>query len=83
MLEGLGADAVGMSTAPETIVARARGMRVLGISTITNLAAGVSHDLMSHADVMNVANQVAERLAKLVEEIVERLGETRDERRET
>lgn len=82
MLERLGADAVGMSTAPETIVARARGMRVLGISTITNLAAGVSHDLMSHADVMNVANQVAERLAKLVEEIVERLGEARDERRE-
>ena len=67
MLERLGADAVGMSTAPETIVARARGMRVLGISTITNAAAGISHELMSHADVMQVADAVAGRLALLVE----------------
>jgi purine-nucleoside phosphorylase len=73
MLERLGADAVGMSTAPETIVARARGMRVLGISTITNAAAGISHELMSHADVMKVADMVAERLALLVEGVVERL----------
>jgi purine-nucleoside phosphorylase len=73
MLERLGADAVGMSTAPETIVARARGMRVLGISTITNAAAGISHELMSHADVMKVADTVAERLALLVEGVVERL----------
>jgi purine-nucleoside phosphorylase len=76
MLERLGADAVGMSTAPETIVARARGMRVLGISTITNLAAGISHELMSHKDVMEVASQVAETLARLVEGIVVKLGET-------
>jgi purine-nucleoside phosphorylase len=74
MLERLGADAVGMSTAPETIVARARGMRVLGISTITNAAAGVSHELMNHADVMDVANRVAERLANLVVGVVEELG---------
>ncbi len=74
MLERLGADAVGMSTAPETIVARARGMRVLGISTITNAAAGISHELMSHADVMDVANRVAEKLALLVAGVVAELG---------
>lgn len=73
MLERLGADAVGMSTAPETIVARARGMRVLGISTITNAAAGISHELMSHADVMKVADAVAEKLALLVAGVVEAL----------
>jgi purine-nucleoside phosphorylase len=74
MLARFGADAVGMSTAPETIVARARGMRVLGISTITNLAAGISHELMSHADVMKVADMVAGRLADLVAGIVVELG---------
>jgi purine-nucleoside phosphorylase len=74
MLERHGADAVGMSTAPEVIVARARGMRVLGISTITNAAAGVGHELMSHADVMDVANKIAERLANLVAGVVEEIG---------
>ena len=74
MLERLGADAVGMSTAPETIVARARGMRVLGISTITNAAAGIRHELMSHTDVMDVANRVAEKLANLVTGVVEGLS---------
>jgi purine-nucleoside phosphorylase len=73
MLERLGADAVGMSTAPETIVARARGMRVLGISTITNPAAGVSHGTLKHDEVMEVANQVAQKLAGLVEGVVAEL----------
>ena len=82
MLERLGADAVGMSTAPETIVARARGMRVLGFSTITNAAAGISQELMSHADVMKVADAVAGRLADLVEAIVARDWRV-DVRRET
>ena len=77
MLERLGADAVGMSTAPETIVARARGMRVLGISTITNAAAGISHELMSHADVMKVADEVAGKLALLVEGVVQEIGDKR------
>jgi purine-nucleoside phosphorylase len=74
MLERMGGDAVGMSTVAETIVARARGMRVLGISTITNHAAGVTSELMSHSDVMNVADAAAGRLATLIEGVVEALG---------
>jgi purine-nucleoside phosphorylase len=70
MLERLGADAVGMSTVPEVIVARARSMRCLGISTITNAAAGTSSALLSHADVMDVAKQVGDQLAELVSGVI-------------
>ena len=66
MLDRLGADAVGMSTVPEVIVARARGMRCLGLSTITNAAAGTTSELLSHAEVMDVANRVGEQLAGVV-----------------
>ena len=52
-----GADAVGMSTVPETIVARHCGLRVLGVSCITNMAAGVTDAALNHQEVMDVANR--------------------------
>jgi purine-nucleoside phosphorylase len=73
MIERLGADAVGMSTVIEVIAARARGMRCLAISTITNLAAGISPTKLSHAEVMETAERVKGELGKLVEGIVERV----------
>ena len=73
MLERLGADAVGMSTVIEVIAARARGMRCLAISTITNLAAGISPTELSHAEVMATAERVKGELGSLIEGIVERL----------
>ncbi|MBI4503829.1 MAG: purine-nucleoside phosphorylase [Gemmatimonadetes bacterium] len=73
MLQRLGADAVGMSTVPEVIVARARGMRVLGVSTITNLAAGISPTALSHEEVLAAGRQVARDLERLVRGIVRRL----------
>lgn len=72
MLRSLGADAVGMSTVPEVIVAHARGMRCLGISTVTNAAAGVSGAKLSHEEVMEAARQVGARLGDLIEGIVAR-----------
>jgi purine-nucleoside phosphorylase len=70
MAERLGADAVGMSTAVEVIAARARGMRCLAFSTITNPAAGITGERLSHAEVMEVAARVAGDLERLVEGIV-------------
>ena len=67
MLATLGADAVGMSTVPEVIVARALGMRVAGISCITNLAAGISPHPLSHAEVLETTTLVAARFEELVE----------------
>ncbi|MGE0352669.1 MAG: purine-nucleoside phosphorylase [Gemmatimonadales bacterium] len=72
MLERLGADAVGMSTVIEVIAARARGVRCLGFSTITNLAAGLSPTRLSHEEVMEVAGAAAKDLGRLVEGVVGR-----------
>lgn len=74
MAERLGADAVGMSTAVEVIAARARGMRCLAFSTITNPAAGITGERLAHAEVMEVAQRVAGDLERLVEGVVARLG---------
>jgi purine-nucleoside phosphorylase len=70
MLERLGADAVGMSTVVEVIAARARGLRCVGVSTITNLAAGISPTKLSHQEVMETAERVRGALAALVEGVV-------------
>jgi purine-nucleoside phosphorylase len=72
-LRAIGADAVGMSTAPEAIVARHMGMEVLGISCITNMAAGVLPQPLVHDEVMETARRVRTRFARLLEGIVERL----------
>jgi len=66
----LGADLVGMSTVPETIVARHMGMRVVGISCVTNLAAGISHTPLSHQEVFETGNQVQHQLAALLRRLV-------------
>ena len=73
MLSLLGADAVGMSTVPEVIAARARGLKCIGISTITNLAAGLSATAPSHQEVLETAERVKGDLARLVRGIVRKL----------
>ncbi|MBM3808239.1 MAG: purine-nucleoside phosphorylase [Acidimicrobiia bacterium] len=69
----LGADAVGMSTAPEAIVARHMQMEVLGISCITNAAAGVFPEPLHHSEVMETARQVKGQFIALLEGIIGRL----------
>lgn len=63
----VGADAVGMSTAPETIIARHCGIRVLGISCITNMAAGILDQPLNHQEVMDVADRVKSTFRALLD----------------
>jgi purine-nucleoside phosphorylase len=72
-LRTIGADAVGMSTAPEAIVARHMGIEVLGISCITNMAAGVLPQPLHHEEVMETARRVRSAFGALLEAIIERL----------
>jgi purine-nucleoside phosphorylase len=73
MLERLGADAVGMSTVLEVIAARARGIRCMGLSAITNPAAGTTAEKLNHLEVMEVAKRVAGDLATVIEGVVSAL----------
>lgn len=74
MMRTLGADAVGMSTVPEAIVARHMSMRVLGISCITNLAAGVSDEPIDHGQVMATGERVRAQFSELLKRILPRLA---------
>ena len=73
MLDRLGADAVGMSTVVEVIAARARGLRCLGFSVVTNLASGISPTKLNHEEVMETAGRVTGELGSLIEGIIERV----------
>ena len=75
MVRACGADAVGMSTVPETIVARQMGIEVLGISCITNMAAGISDEPINHAEVMETGRRVRETFTKLLRGVIARLAE--------
>lgn len=69
-LRTLGADAVGMSTVPEVIVANHMGMKTLAISTITNMAAGVLNQALTHEEVMETGKMVEDKFSKLIKEII-------------
>jgi purine-nucleoside phosphorylase len=73
MLRDLGADAVGMSTVPEAIVARHSGLKVLAISCITNIAAGLSHQEINHQQVIEIGRQSGVKLSALLEGLMARL----------
>ena len=73
MARTLGADAVGMSTVPETIVARHCGMKVLGISCITNMAAGVFREPINHEEVMAMGRHVRGEFAALLTETIRKM----------
>ena len=74
MLRLLGADAVGMSTVPEAIVARHMGLRVLGVSCITNMAAGVLDRPISHEEVIETGERVRETFAELLRRVIPKLS---------
>jgi purine-nucleoside phosphorylase len=72
-LRTIGADAVGMSTVPEAIAARHLGLEVLGLSCITNMAAGVLPQPLVHSEVLDTARRVRDSFTALLEGIIERI----------
>lgn len=73
MIRALGGDAVGMSTVPEAIAARHMGMRVLGMSCISNLGAGMGTDTLDHSHVAEVAGEATSRMRQLLAAVVREL----------
>jgi purine-nucleoside phosphorylase len=74
MMQRLGADAVGMSTVLETIAIKHMGGKVLGISCITNLAAGISTQPLSHDEVTETASRVRDQFEGLLRGVLQRMG---------
>ncbi|BAE84099.1 hypothetical protein DSY2310 [Desulfitobacterium hafniense Y51] len=73
-LRTIGADLVGMSTVPEVIIANHGGMRVLGISCVTNMAAGILSQRLSHAEVMETAERIEKQFVRFVQALVKGLA---------
>jgi len=74
MIRTLGGDAVGMSTVPEVIVARHGGLKVLGISCISNMAAGILDQPLNHEEVIETTEKVKTNFLRLIKEIVKEMG---------
>ena len=70
----LGADVVGMSTVPEVIVARHCGLKVVALSAITNLAAGMSDEVISHEGTLHYAGKTAANMTKLICSFMDKLS---------
>ncbi|WP_085524723.1 purine-nucleoside phosphorylase [Tuberibacillus sp. Marseille-P3662] len=75
MIRKLGGDAVGMSTVPEVIVAKHAGMKVLGLSCISNMAAGILDQPLSHSEVIETTERVKTDFQALIKAIVQRMGD--------
>jgi purine-nucleoside phosphorylase len=73
MLRAFGAQAVGMSTVPETILARHAGLRVLALSLMTNMAAGMDAQTLSHAHTLATANAASQRAVATLAAVVQAL----------
>jgi purine-nucleoside phosphorylase len=71
MARTLGADAVGMSTVPEAIAARHCGIDIVGVSLVTNMAAGILDQKLTHEEVQQTAAVASERFTRLVDKIIE------------
>ena len=76
MARTIGADAVGMSTAPEVVAARHMGLRVVGLSCLTNMAAGVSDQKLDHREVLEVGEKVKDALLEVLRRVVQEAAKT-------